>query len=129
MRLLTLLLASLVLAGCKTRGANPTDVVPVKGTLTVQGRPGEGLDLELSPATPGGTKAYARVGKGGAFVLKCLENKEGAVPGKYKVTITAPARHRAPGRAPPLKYGHWSTTDLLVEIPAGGTSTLMIGAD
>jgi len=125
--------ASLVfLAGCSGGGTGP-NTVPVKGTLTIDGQPAKDVTITLSPLDSKLPVATGQVSNG-AFELRTgKEGKLGAVPGRYKVTLTAMISTEAaaaaykPGmKGPPKieasfpsKYASASTSDKEVEVKAG----------
>ena len=77
------------LAGC---GSNPPPQVPVKGKLTLNGRPLRGATVVFTPdrAKGGrGPQSYAVTGDDGAFALATTEGP-GAVAGWYRVTVAPP---------------------------------------
>jgi hypothetical protein len=70
-------------AGCGGSGT-----VPVKGTLTFDGKPLAGAFVTLIPDGPGGREAHGSTDAGGVFHLSTFSPKDGALPGAYKVTVT-----------------------------------------
>lgn len=145
--LIPLLVVSVSLAGCGPGGPN---YVPVKGVVTIDGKP---LGLKTvffapEPGTPG-MGAGASTDENGAFELLAVaagstEDIYGALPGDYVVTVTEPifplgeemavqglsdAPEAAMGLPQPVKAGSQTipsvytspeSTPLKIQIPEGG---------
>jgi len=87
-------------------------VVPAGGAVTYKSQPVDGATVTFAPEdTAKGVAAAAITGPDGKFVLKAFDPDEGAVPGKYKVSIVKievipapPAGHDAVSRPPTKKY-------------------------
>ncbi len=81
-------------AGCGDAGPK---LVPVSGTITLNGKPLEGAEIAFMPdaSNKAGLAATDLSGPQGNFKVSTL-NRSGAVPGKYKVKIT-----KTPGAAKP----------------------------
>ncbi len=73
------------LAGCS--GESGTRLVPVKGQVTVQGKPAGGAHLLFYPADGKSNPSEARSDPDGKFVVETV-GKPGMAPGEYKVTIS-----------------------------------------
>jgi hypothetical protein len=83
-------LAASLLAGC--RSGEPR-LVPVSGTLTLNGRPFEGAEIEFMP-DPGNTAITPGTdvsGPEGNYKIM-HRNRSGLAPGKYRVVITKKAQ-------------------------------------
>lgn len=77
---------ALILAGCNSEGP-----VPVTGTITFEGKPVADASITFTPATRSeGKVAVGATDESGRFSLSLLtgEDKEGAMPGDYKVSIS-----------------------------------------
>lgn len=74
-----------VCIGCGGEEGIP-GVVPVTGTVTHQGQPVEGAQIAFGPEGEG-RAAAGKTDAGGRFQLTTLRMDDGALPGKYKVTI------------------------------------------
>ena len=61
---------------------------PVSGTVTYKGQPVEKGRISFIPATPEGRSAAGQV-EGGRYSLTTMSPGDGAIPGKYKVTVLA----------------------------------------
>lgn len=115
--------ALLFCAGCSRE---PT-YHPVRGKMTVSGKPMTAGRVLFVPDAPGGNtspeEARARVDASGAYELK-TGDRDGCRPGRYKVVVFAFAEP-GPGEGPrpPVwfasqKYGDPKTTELQVEVTA-----------
>jgi len=62
-------------------------VAPAQGVVTYKGSPVEGATVVFSP-TSGSIAAYALTDSSGRFSMSAFSPDPGAVPGKYKVSIT-----------------------------------------
>lgn len=131
---------------------NLPETVNASGFLLMDGKPLEGATLVLIPSDGGKHAANAVSDSSGAFEFKAFPSKEGAVPGKYKVTVsktievqggTSPraelpesvaeegAAHAAEETAGvdwvnalPKQYANPNTSGLTAEIPPDGTDDL-----
>ena len=145
-RYLILCSACFCIWGCGEEEPVREKTVPVSGTVKYKGNPVAGADVTLVPETPLGqaaTKkgAFARTDESGAFTLMTFQAGDGAVPGKYKVTVKKyeqaasaevsdedpnyvppeemPNKPSAPKSLVPEKYGDPNKTPLNVEIKDG----------
>ena len=85
---LVLFLISLLL-GC----GSSYSLVPVSGTVTVDGKPTSGIKLYLSPVAVGGNvdsgpHSTGLTDENGGFVLECRYGDAGAVVGKHKAVLS-----------------------------------------
>jgi hypothetical protein len=77
--------AALLLAGVGCGGNRP---VPVRGSVTLDGRPVEGaMVLFLPESEKAGRQASGLTGADGSFSLTTSRNGDGAFPGNYKVVV------------------------------------------
>ncbi|MDR2706199.1 MAG: carboxypeptidase-like regulatory domain-containing protein [Planctomycetaceae bacterium] len=78
----------LLVAGCRKSGLD--GLYPVKGKITSNGEPLEGVSISLSPIsnTPDRRPASALSDKNGNFSLTTLKPNDGAFPGEYKVSLS-----------------------------------------
>lgn len=85
--------------GCGDPRLNP---VPVSGKVLHQGRPAHRALIIFHPAggSPDARPAHGRVAADGTFRLSTEEANDGAIPGKYGVTIIWPAAPKTPGDDP-----------------------------
>jgi hypothetical protein len=142
--ILTVAVAGLVVTvlGCGDDGFGQSRY-KVKGKVTYNGTPVEKGEISFVPVGAG--RAATGQIKNGYYALTTLSEGDGAVPGKYKVTITSrnvdftAAQEKVKGLAPgaalpqdligqayqnaknniPSKYGLAETTTLTAEVIAG----------
>lgn len=74
----------LLLAGCAKEEVEPT--YKVSGTITQKGNPVAGAIVAFTPVAPG-TAASGITDESGAYQLTTRSSGDGAVLGKYRVTI------------------------------------------
>lgn len=77
----------LVLFGCG--GAPERNLVPVEGTVTLEGQALDGAYVEFVPqgSTPG--RGYiGRTDSEGKYQLNTIDGADGAAPGEYKVVVS-----------------------------------------
>jgi hypothetical protein len=88
MRMRHLILPALLLTGSGCGESGPT-LVPVNGTVTLNGKPLEGAEIAFipDPGNKAGLPALDVTGPEGNYKAMSL-NRSGVVPGKYKVIIT-----------------------------------------
>jgi hypothetical protein len=125
------------LAGCGgslVPGSN-IPVQPVKGTVTVGGRPVSGGRLSLTLVTNVDKYGPADVGvdiqPDGTFEPRQVGDKPGLVPGQWKVVINPTGYKDGKAyrikQAIPAKYTRDDTTDLVINVQEGeNTPTLAI---
>ncbi len=115
---------------------------PSSGSVKFNGQPVAGATVVFAPdpgATPSSVAASAMTDASGNFSLQAYPPLKGAVPGKYKVTISktepappapkGPNAHDAPPPPPPKSlipenYADLGKSDLTADIPEGGRSDL-----
>jgi hypothetical protein len=96
----------LTAAGCSRSGS---DVTPVSGRVTVDGKPAAGAVVTFHPLTPTADAARptARADEDGRFRLTTRAESDGAPPGEYRVTVAwreaAAAKRAAEGDELPAK--------------------------
>jgi hypothetical protein len=92
-----LLLGLSALAGCG--GAGGDGLAPVSGTVTIDGKPGDGAAVAFLPdaGTPG-NGGTALADSTGHYDIQTPQGKKGLPPGKYKVTVSY--RRNKDGSAP-----------------------------
>ncbi|HKB38881.1 MAG TPA: hypothetical protein VKD72_20730 [Gemmataceae bacterium] len=109
------LLVALALAGCS---GSSVRLVPVQGRATLGNKALARVTIQLVPDASKGTHAPAGAGQtdeNGAFRITTPPHGEGAVPGFYRVMVTAYV-----GQGVPPSYSDPSKTPLRVEIPPSG---------
>ncbi len=75
---------AIFLAGC---GGSKTGVVPVSGTLTIDGQPADGIEITLAPLDSVMPVATGLVQNGSFELFSGIQGESGAVPGKYKLVL------------------------------------------
>jgi len=132
--LVCLLVIGLPMLGCGSRGSRLPKTVPASGVVTLDGKPVDGAQVVLVPAAEGTTGAFGTTNASGRFSLRAYDEKDGAIPGDYKVQVskTVEVKLTAPkgsvdGGDPvrfehgvPAKYTGVKTSGLTVTIPDAG---------
>ncbi len=77
------LLLALGLAGC-SRGPK---LAPVKGTVTLKGKPLDNIMVEFIPDKPEGLRSTATTNEQGQYTLVCDDKRPGALVGPHKVVL------------------------------------------
>lgn len=122
------------MAGCGRSG-----LVPVKGTVKLDGQPLARATVLFIAQNPEGKNATGFTAADGKFRLSTLEGDQGALPGKYKVVVQlplAPVKDARPAATPeeaqasavahpseprlPARYSQADQTVLEQEIPPQG---------
>lgn len=121
------LIAAAWLVGCGSQEEGPV-LVPVLGTITVDGNPLPKAGISFRPDSSKGNNAPYQPGgaadENGKYELIAAA-KKGAPPGWYKVVVfpySPPPGGEAPQASlPPFnkKYSNPSTTDLSIEVKEG----------
>ena len=123
-----------VLVGCG--GETGPKLVPAKGKVMRGGQPLSKVVLQFIPEK--GPLSAASTNEKGEFTLFGPGGREGALPGKFKVTVSCPfnpaAGSSGDGSSPaaastcnlPAKYSVPDTTDLTLEIPDAGKTDIVI---
>jgi len=117
--------APLAVAGCGGNDEDRVSLVPVSGTLTLDGKPLEGTIITFVPDSSNKDKTDGGdvTGSGGAFDAK-YRNRKGLAPGKYKVVVPRPGS--GPGAAakgPGLPEDITKSAYMSDLASAGGTSS------
>jgi hypothetical protein len=131
-----LLITTLFVSGCGPRTSHLPKTVPATGIVTLDGKPVEGAQVVIIPAKEGVTGASAITDASGRFALRAFPEKDGAIPGDYKVQVSktvevrlAGAKGSVDGGDPvrfdygvPAKYTHTGakSAGLTVTIPDSG---------
>jgi hypothetical protein len=76
--------ATLALVGC---GSEHPDIVPVSGTVTIDGKPVTAGQIMVSPA--GHRPSIGPLDDNGRFTLTCFEQGDGVLKGTHLATVTA----------------------------------------
>lgn len=90
---------SMVIAGC---GGDQLPVVPVTGTVTLDGQPLAGALVEFQPYDPQGSPSYGSTDDKGKYELAFSHTRKGAWVGEHLVRIsTRNENERVPEKLPP----------------------------
>ncbi len=127
------LMCVVVLPGCGG-STDKLKTVPLAGVVMYKGSPVADADIVFYPAK--GPAGNAKSDAKGAFQIK-TNGQAGGVVGQNKVTVAAAGTSTIPpsdGRATefmnkstvPAKYSSETTTDLVVDVPSAGNSTLQL---
>ena len=123
----------ILVTGC---GGNATPATaPVSGQVIFEGTPVTNATVTFTPEA--GRPATGSIDGEGRFSLSTFRPNDGAVPGRHRVTFGSTAEVPMPGtpeakgskadKPPfPKRYGGLSTTDLEIDVPAGGLADLTI---
>jgi hypothetical protein len=138
-----IIISLLALLGCSSRGSNLPKTVPAEGVITLDGKPVDGAQVVLVPAVEGattGTGAYGTTDSSGRFSLRAYAEKEGAIPGEYKVQVSKTVEVKLEGAkgsldggdpvrfeyGVPAKYTGAKTSGLTVSIPDTGNKDIKL---
>ena len=125
-------MASLLAAlGCSSKGGHLPKTVPAAGVVTLDGKPVDGAQVVFVPAAEGATGAFGTTNASGHFSLRSYEEKDGAIPGDYKVQVSKTVEVKLKGNldggdavrfdyAVPAKYTGAKTSGLTVTVPDSG---------
>ena len=92
--------------------------VPVKGTVTLKGKPLTQGTIRFEPDS-GGREAQGDIQPDGSFVLTTFDAKDGAVEGEHRVAVMGAGGGK---KDPvPLKYHNYSSSGIVVEVSADKT--------
>lgn len=126
---------------CLVLGCSGKAMLPVEGTITLDGKPLDGAAISFVPAE-GGRPCSGQTDAQGHFTLASYVAGDGVPPGEYKVTVVKLDARRQAEAAPveegaadqqqvmgnieqavkfltPLKYSSPATTDLKVDVTSG----------
>ena len=120
-------------AGCGP-GGNYPEMAPVTVTVLYEGQAVEGATVLLSPADPENRSAQGRTDASGRASLRSFPEREGVLPGTYRVAIHKATQEGVeeevdpdadPGAAPqtvhhlPQRYASVTTSDLSIDVALG----------
>lgn len=88
-RMLCVAAIAAVATGCSPSLPPKPKTFPVHGTVSLQGSPVHGGELEFQPVdiNAGGIEGRAVIGKDGEYKASSFVDQEGMVPGEYKVRL------------------------------------------
>jgi hypothetical protein len=126
--------------GCNSSGGNLPKTVPASGVVTLDGKPVDGAQVILVPAVEGKTGAFGVTDGSGRFKLRAYEQKDGAIPGDYKVQVSKTIQVIVQGAkgsldggdpvrfeyAVPGRYTVAKTSGLTVTIPDAGNKDIRL---
>jgi hypothetical protein len=134
-----LAIGMLAAIGCGSRGSHLPKTVPASGTVTLDGKPVDGAQVIFVPAGEGATGAFGTTNASGHFSLRSYEEKDGAIPGSYKVQVSKTIQRldgpkgSLDGGDPvrfeygvPAKYTGAQTSGLTATIPDAGTKDIKL---
>ncbi len=116
-----LLAISMLCTGCS--GSSGPKTAPVKGTITIAGKPLPNVGVTFLPEGKGPT-ASGNTDQNGNFTLRTTNPGDGAVVGTHRVVIGAAEEgpRKKGAAAIPQKYDRFETTDLTAEVKPGQTN-------
>ena len=133
---LSILMTVVVVFGCGKKNPNLPDLVPVTGTVTLDGKPLDGATVYFTPVgDTRGVDAFGKTDSQGRYTLGSRKMGKGTPIGQYKVTIgktvmldgsSAEGKATDPDINPrreilPAKYSHPMATILRATIAEGGS--------
>ena len=123
--IVVLLLHVVTALSCLGCGSKHPGLVPVSGTVTIDGQPVPVGQVKLSPE--GHRAAVGRIDENGKFRLTCFELNDGAPLGTHPVTVTAVEQVTETSNRwhAPIEYANQSESQLQVTID-GPTDNLDI---
>jgi hypothetical protein len=127
-------------AGCGPNLSHLPKTVPALGVVTLDGKPVEGAQVVIVPANSEATGAYGTTDASGKFSLRAFEEKDGAIPGDYKVQVTKTVEVKLSGPkgsldggdpvrfdyGVPARYTGVKTSGLSVTIPDSGIQDIKL---
>jgi hypothetical protein len=125
-------LVLLVLVGCKKMPSKPS-LTPVRGTVTYKGQPITKGEIAFTPEDLTLYACSSALKEGGAFdmwtPLGGSTSPTGAMPGKYKVSLTGEYGTGKDATKLPKRYEDAGTSGLTVEVKPGGGLVFNPGGD
>jgi hypothetical protein len=123
--------------GCNSAGSNLPKTVPAMGVVTLDGKPVEGAQVVIGNETTG---ASAITNSSGHFSLRTFTEKDGVLPGDYKVQVSktieekiAGAKGSVDGGDPvryvfgvPKKYTGLATSGLTISVSDKGNRDIKL---
>ena len=116
MRKTIIVIALFVAIGCGKQ-MTFSDSVPAGGKITANGKPLNDVRVMFVPIDSMAPASGAA--QHGSFTLQTVDEKKGALPGKYRVVIQADPKKPAGIRGVPVKYT-LDNSPLEVTVPASG---------
>lgn len=102
-------------AGCGSRTGTTytTATLPVKGKVTLNGKPVTKGTVTFEPDS--GREAHGNIQSDGTYVLTTFKEGDGAVPGTHRVAVSNA------GRTVPNKFANVSSSKIEIEVSEGKT--------
>jgi hypothetical protein len=107
--------ATIFVSGC---GEN-VGTGKVSGVVTLDGLPLPNATVNFAPTSGQGLNSMGGTDDKGKYILYYADGKTGAIPNKYKVTLTTAQPMENIAESVPEKYLEFSTTDLEYDVKAG----------
>lgn len=109
--------------------------IPVRGTVTRGGQPVAGAEVTFQPVQ--GSPAIGKTNEQGEFLLSTFGDKDGALPGDYRVTIVKNEPIPGPANDPyprmknllPPVYANPQTTTLTAKVASPDSTTFDFHVD
>ena len=126
-------LVSLLFLGiCGCGDGDRPEVVPVSGVVTLEGKPLTTGSVMFQPAK--GHHARALIQPDGSFVMTTFNEGDGATVGTQMVRVASSEKQKVDKDGEellgatliPKAYGNFGTSGLTVDVPAGGTDSIVI---
>jgi hypothetical protein len=133
-RLMLIFLATLPGCGSESEGPKLPETIPFSGTVKLDGKPMAGGTIMFTSVSPNAPYVSGQIAGDGKYLMKTSvgrQEKDGVVPGKYKVSISrflmadgTPQDPTVPAAVPgveslPARYSNPSMTQLEVTVSQG----------
>lgn len=114
-------------------GCAKSDIVPVTGTITLNGQPAENAEVIFNPEGPG-RMATGHTDASGRFTLETAKPNDGVMPGDYVVTLGEHYGDKPPPLPPigqplpmrfPQQYGDPAKSPLKAKVERGAKNDFM----
>jgi hypothetical protein len=127
----------IAVTGCGSGGGNLPKTVPAMGVVTLDGKPVEGAQVVIGNEATGGS---AITNSSGQFSLRTFVEKDGVLPGEYKVQVSKTIEEKLPGAkgsvdggdpvryvfGVPKKYTGLTTSGLTISVPDKGNRDIKL---
>ena len=124
--------------GCGSPGAHLPKTVPAAGVVTLDGQPVDGAQVIFVPTNQSiTTGAFGTTNASGHFSVRAYDEKDGAIPGEYKVRVSKTKEVKLTGKldggdavrfehAVPAKYTDDKMSGLTVTVPETGIKDITL---
>ncbi|RLT12128.1 MAG: carboxypeptidase regulatory-like domain-containing protein [Planctomycetota bacterium] len=112
---------AMFLSGCggeKNQAVERTAAVPVKGKVSLKGKPMTQGSISFEPID-GGREAHGTIGADGTFSLSTFKADDGAIRGSHRIAVKASGGGKKD--LVPLKYQSYSSSGIEIEVSDGKT--------